>query len=379
MSSADTATAPAAAAAAANQASDGLRRLRTWITAQGLHSTDPGQAIRDEFQRTALSATVRRMFFFGVESSLTRYSARELLQFQLIISGDFATYFARITWSRAVVEDDGAVLQALADSGMVDEQVAWTTQLPATADGLTGEELHVWRLLQCRRDPLLFSVDWLWAITNELPRVGAAMVLAVLPQRSDCTQSINQWLQRHPAALASVETDDLLTALVSSSAEHPQTTLAPFAGWYADRTVLAAAEWHLEHGESRAAIDLCRTLRPYGPCFEQAHLVAGLAACELGDANQAHDIWRSMPVGVRADALYLRLAALRPALADDADIELLARRIPVDRPQTFFSAIKLLIERGSLTLARDICRVRTAEFPHPEIQALIVALGDAKP
>ena len=123
MTTADTVPAPVIQAPvqapiqAPTHATDGLRRLRSWITAQGLQSADPGQAIRDEFQRTALSATVRRLFFFGVESSLTRYSARELLQFQLIISGDFSVYFARITWSRAVVEDDGAVLQALADSG----------------------------------------------------------------------------------------------------------------------------------------------------------------------------------------------------------------------------------------------------------------------
>jgi hypothetical protein len=373
MSSAEPATAPAPAGA--HVASEGLRRLRTWINAQGLNSQDPGQAIRDEFQRTALSATVRRMFFFGVESSLARYSARELLQFQLIISGEFAIYFARITWSRAVVEDDGPVLQALADSGMVDEQVAWTTQLPATAEGLTSEELHVWRLLQCRRDPSLFAVDWLWAISDELPRLGAAMVLAVLPQRPDCALSIGQWLQRHPAVLASVETDELLSTLVSVSAEHPQTTLAPFAGWYADRTVMAAAEWHLEHGEANAAIDLCRSLRPYGPCFEQAHLVAGLAACELGDVNRAQDIWRSMEAGVRADALHLRLASLRPALLSDEDVELLVRRIPADRPQSFFAAIKLLIERGSLATARAIGAQRGSEFPQPEIQALIAVLG----
>ena len=361
------------------QASDGLRRLRSWITAQGLQSIDPGQAIRDEFQRTALSATVRRLFFFGVESSLTRYSARELLQFQLIISGDFSVYFARITWSRAVVEDDGPVLQALADSGMVDEQVAWTTDLPATADGLQGEELHVWRLLQCRRDPRAFQVDWLWAIPESLPRVGAALVLTVLPQRPDCAQSIGQWLQRRPDALASVETDDLLAVLVAVSAEHPQTTLAPFAGWYADRTVAAAAEWHLEHGEPGAAIELCRSIRPFGPCLDQARLIAGIASCDVGDLDQAHDLWKALPPGVPADALCLRLAAVRPSVITDEGVEALARRVPGDRPQTFFAAVKLLIERRCLATARAVCDARAGEFSdQPEIQALIAAVAGAR-
>ena len=367
------------AAATPEQTSDGLRRLRTWITAQGLQSSDPGQAIRDEFQRTALSATVRRLYFFGVESSLSRYSARDLLQFQLIISGDFAAYFARITWSRAVVEDDGPVLQALADSGMVDEQVAWTTEPPATADGLEGEELHVWRLLQCRRDPHAFSVDWLWAIPETLPRVGAALALAVLPQRPDCAQSIGQWLQRRPDALASVETDDLLSVLVAVSAEHPQTTLAPFAGWYADRTVAAAAEWHLEHGEPGAAIELCRSIRPFGPCLDQARLIAGIASCELGDLDQAQDLWKALPPGMHADALCLRIAAVRPTAITDDDAETLARRIPADRPQSFFTAIKLLIERRCLTAARFVCQARAHEFPnHPEIQALMTAVSKAR-
>ena len=375
MTTAD--TAPAAQAPVS--ATDGLRRLRSWITAQGLHSTDPGQAIRDEFQRTALSATVRRLFFFGVESSLTRYSARELLQFQLIISGDFSVYFARITWSRAVVEDDGAVLQALADSGMVDEQVAWTTDLPATADGLDGEELHVWRLLQCRRDPRLFTVDWLWAIPESLPRVGAALVLAVLPQRPDCAKSIGQWLQRRPDALASVETDELLSALVAVSAEHPQTTLAPFAGWYADRTVAAAAAWHLEHGEPGAAIELCRSIRPFGPCLDRARLIAGIASCDLGDLDQAQDLWRAMPSGIQTDALCLRLAAVRPAVITDDEAEALARRVPADRPQTFFAAVKLLIDRRCLAKARAVCDKRGHEFSdQPEIQALVAAVAGAR-
>jgi len=360
------------------QTTEGFRRLRTWITTQGLQSADPGQAIRDEFQRTALSATVRRLYFFGVESSLARYGARDLLQFQLIISGDFAAYFARITWSRAVVEDDGPVLQALADSGMVDEQVAWTTDLPTTADGLEGEELHVWRLLQCRRDPRVFTVDWLWAIPESLPRVGAAVVLAVLPQRPDCAQSIGQWLQRRPDALASVETDDLLSALVSVSAEHPQTTLAPFAGWYGDRTVLAAAEWHLEHGEPRATIDLCRTIRSFGPCLDQARLAAGLASLEVAEFAQAEGLMQALPPGPLQAILCLRLAQHQPQLVAAATIEQIAVDTPADRPQTFFAAIKLLIERRLISEARRICHQRGAEFSQqPEIQALVAAITRA--
>lgn len=359
--------------------SEGLRRLRTWILDQGTKSPDPGQAIRDEFQRTALSATVRRLFFFGVESSLSRYSARELLQFQLILSGDASVYLARITWSRAVVEDDGPVLQALADSGMVDEQVAWTTELPHTDHALAHEELHVWRLLQCRRDPQVFSVDWLWALPDALPRLGAAMVLAVLRHRPDCALSIGKWLQHRPDALASVETDELLSALVSVSAEHPQTTLAPFAGWYADRTLVAAAEWHLEHGEPRSAIDLCRGIRPFGPCLDQARLIAGLASCEIGDTEQARDVLAAMPPGILADSLCLRLAALCPDVITDTGAEALARRIPSNRPQTFFMAVKLLVERRCLVAARAICQERAAEFSaQPEIQELIVAVSGAR-
>ena len=362
-------------ATAANHVSDGLRQLRQWISGLSDQDPDPARRIRDEFLRSALSATLRRLVYFGIEPSLNRYTARELLQFQLMVAGDFSRYFARITWTRALVEDDGPVMQALADSGLVDDQVAWLQQLPADLPQVAGEELHVARLLCCRREPARFAPAWLWDIPDTMPRLGAAMAQAALMARPDCALSIGHWLKGNPAALASVESDDLLVRVVAASETHPQTTLAPFEGWYGDRTVIAAAEWHLEHDEPKAALTLCNGIRSYGPYLDQARLIAGLASLDLQDAAQAVDLRAALPAGPQWDILTLRLAEMHPDRVADSDLVAIARGAQTSHAQSFFTAVRLLISRRLLDEARSLCRDRGADFPsNAEITALCAAV-----
>ncbi len=380
MSSADSAPAPLPSPTTPRGPSENQRRLRRWIVDQGATAADPGQRIRDEFQRSALSATLRRLIFFGLEGSLNRYTAGELLQFQLMVAGDFADYLAKVTWTRAVVEDDRPVLQALADSRMVDDQVAWTLSITADLSAYAGEELHVARLIRARCAPAEVAPDWLWDVPESLPRLGAALAQALLQGRSDLAAGVATWLHRRPDALASTEPDDLLVALVSASAAHPQTVLEPFAGWYGDRTVAAAAAWHLEHGEPREALSLCGSIRVLGPSLARARLIAGLASLELGDDAQADDILAAMPDGADADILRLRLAERVPTAVADHDLQRIASAATVDRPQAFFTAVRLLVGRQRLDLARPLCRDHRGRFAgHPEVQQLIAAVVGPSP
>jgi hypothetical protein len=357
---------------------DRLRTLRAWIMQQSAHS-DPGQRIRDEFQRSALSAALRRLVGFGVEPALNRYNARELLQFQLMVAGKFSAYLARITWTRALVDGDDDVLRALATSGLVDEQVAWTAEIPDDLAGMEGEELHVARLVLGRRAPQRLTRQWLWEVPEDHPGIGAAMALLLLQHQPDCAPSIREWLQRRPDTLAFREPDELLAALVAASSEHPQTVLAPFAGWYGDRTVIAAAAWHLEHNEPRPAIELCQSIRPYGPCLESARLIAGLASLEIGDIAQAKDLLAAMEPGPDATVLRLRLAARAPEAVSTAELQSIASLAAPERPQTFFTAIQLLVQRRELDAARELCRLRGDDFrAHKEIAALIAVVNGAK-
>ena len=377
MSTAEPQSASPQLAAETPVVDDRLRALRAWIMEQSADS-DPGQRIRDEFQRSALSAALRRLVGFGVEPSLNRYNSRELLQFQLMVAGKFSAYLARITWTRALVEDDDAVLQALASSGLVDEQVAWTTQVPDDLAGMSGEELHVARLVLGRRNSARLTRQWLWEVPEDFPGVGAAMALLLLRHQPDCAPSVRDWLQRRPDTLAFGEPDVLLSQLVASSSEHPQTVLAPFAGWYGDRTVIAAAAWHLEHDEPRPAIELCRSIRPYGPCLDQARLIAGLASLELGDTTQAKDLLAALEPGPDTSVLRLRLAAREPETLSTPELQMIAEQAVPERAQTFFTAVQLLVQRRELALARTLCARHAAAFPtHPEIAALVKALGGA--
>ena len=137
--------------------------------------------------------------------------------------------------------------------------------LPGLLAPLTGEELHVARLLASRRDPGLIDAAWLWDIPvapgdpQALPTVAYHLAALQVVTREDLLSSTATYLARHRSVLLCREPDDLLVPLVLRSPEHPQTLLAPFDGMYGDPTITAAAAWHLEHRQPREAWALARS------------------------------------------------------------------------------------------------------------------------
>jgi hypothetical protein len=347
---------------------DRQRQLRAWAEA----NAGTGNPIRDEFARSALSAVLRRLVLFGVEDVLKRYSARELLVFQSMCGGDFAILMARITCTRAMVEDDRDVLKAMADADLAVEQLAWHAALISadgpTAVGLletitdTREELHVARLIVARRHPELVQAGWLEALPAELPLIGAHLCQLTLQRRPEYAGAVAQALVRQPAMLMAVEPDALLAPLVAASTFAPQHVLAPFEGRYGERTLVAAAEWHLEHGQPEPALQLCRQIRPLSLVADRARQVAVIAHLELKQSDLARSAAASILDENLADAAQVHIAEHQPQLISTDELAALTRRCPSNRPETLFKAITLLISRRELALVRALCHERKADF-----------------
>ena len=364
---------------------DRQRQLRAWAEAHA----GTGNPIRDEFARSALSAVLRRLVLFGVEDVLKRYGARELLMFQSMCSGDFALLLARITCTRAMVEDDREVLAAMADAELAIEQLAWHAALTgadaATARQLlaaitdTREELQVARLLVARRHPELLQTCWFEELPPELPLVGAHLCLVALQRRPDLAGAVAQALVRQPGILMAVEPDSLLAPLVAIASFAPQQVLAPFEGRYGERTVVAAAEWHLEHGQPAPALDLCQRIRPLSLMADRARQVAVIAHLELQQIDLAQASAVSILDEHLADAAQVQLAEHQPQLVSTDTLVTVARRCPPSRPETLFRVFRVLLSRRELPLVRVLCHERKGDFTghDPLNQVFASVLGAA--
>jgi hypothetical protein len=356
---------------------EALHRLRGWV----LDHLDYGHPVRTEMARAALSASIRRLVTFGVEDGLSHHSCRDVLQFQAMVGGQFALYLARIAFTRALIENDREIIDVLTASGLVDGMAAWRADLirddlamvRATLDSITDqdEELHVGRLIAARRHPELVTADWLEAVPERLAQVAAQMCRAVLGQRPDLTDTVRHLLARRTAVLMALDPDLLLAPLVLASSTHPQALLAEFAGYYGECTVAAAAEWHLEHDEPGPALELAARIRPLSEHADHALLVAGLALIGRNRAREAVELHGRIGNADRADALAVRLAEALPESVTDDSLHALAERGGTDRPERFFTVVRLLLARRRLDLARDLCRMHRAGCAaHPELAKL---------
>ena len=363
------------------QEAAGHARLRDWV----LKECPVGDKVREEFVLSCLSAILHRTVNFGIEDGLDVYSCRELLQFQVMASAGLAAMLAKVTATRAIIEDDHKVLAALADSGLCPGVLAWFHELdtapPAKATELLAacdptEELHSGRLVVARRHPALVEPAWLWEIPERLPRLGAGMALALILGRPDLLASVTIWLTRNPAALYSVEPDTLLAPLVSRSSERPQTILLPLEGAYGDSTVASAAEWHLEHQEPREALELCARIRPLSLEADRARAIAALARLDLNEPAVARRIAQDILDPGWATAVAVRLAQQDPEHTSDEALMAVLRSMPADRAEAFFTALSLLVRRRAVAQAKVIAHERGREFAyHPSVVQLLKALG----
>ncbi len=357
-----------------------LNHLRRWA----FKETGFGHPVRTEAGRVALSALLRRFHTFGLETSIESMSAEDLVQAVALTGGAFSTQLARVTLSRAFVENNERLIAAYGEAKVEPEMIAWFVDRdqagPARARELIDsiyvdrEELHVTRLYICRRHPDLIEPSWWLEIPADL-RLVAHYLARIAARRSDLCLPLANFLAERRDVLLADDPDAILAPLVTAAGTSPQTLLAPFVGIYGESTVLAAAAWHLEHGQPESALLLAGQIRPLSQLAERALLVSGLAACETGDLAQARAIRRLSEDSSIQDQLDLRLAQVDNQVPAE-EIADIARRCRRDQPERFLACLTLLLERRALTLTRTVAQGRSADFQtHPVLGQIYAVLG----
>lgn len=364
------AASPASAASAGTAAAFDFAGLREW-TLETLRDPEP---VREAFIHVQLGTLIRRLAMFGPEDSLQRCSGRELVRGASLAGGALAVLLARTAATHAIVEDDLLLLNALATYRADGGVIAWAIELAALPVEAVAahlalitdreEELHVARLIVSRAHPQVLDPAWLWAVPPTMPRVIAELARCALRHRPELNASVGQLLQRQPAVLMAVEPDDLLALLVERSAARPQTVLMAFPDCFGEATVVAAARWHLEHGEPLAALELCAPIRALGSQADAARLVRVAALLELKKPAEAVAVAATITDPDLADSAVLELirtGSTAASVVTDDEVAALAQRCPVQRPETCFAALRLLLGRQRLDLARAVARQRQLE------------------
>ncbi len=352
---------------------------------QRIASIDPSDnAIQHEAYYLALSAAVWRLVYFGVEDTFQLYTPRDMASFSMIAEGRLIDLLVRTAYTRALVEDDAELCRIMGECGVAAPVHAWHQHLLACDEGEAvamlakasdPEELAAIQTVVARRFPALVSPEWLWLVPANAPTMSYALARALLAQRGDLAGSVGSYLASRRDVLLAREPDPLLSMLVARSAEHPQVTLAPFEGIYGEETVVAAAAWHLEHNEAAEAMQLAAGIRALSVHSEQAALIGALAAVQLGRAEDLAQ-FRSLICGRNAQAqLTIRLGESDPRLIRDEDLVPLMDVCLVSEPELFFRALRLLLARKRLDLARQVCARRQGDYlDHPELAQIIVAV-----
>ncbi len=347
-----------------------------------------GNVVRDECYRLALSAAVWRLVHFGAEGAFTFYTARDLANFTLVAEGGVVDFLVRAGFTRALIDDDADMLALYERLGLANAGRDWSARLHecprdeaiATVAAITdAEEQATARLVLARRFPDTIAPAWLWAVPTTTPTIAYALCLLILRVRTDLLSTVAAYLQQNRAVLLVREPDELLALLVGQASTHPQTTLAPFAGFYGEATVVAAAAWHLEHDEPDAAHALVAGFRPLSTHADRAWLIAALVALarnRLDEVQQLRGLIQDH--GCRAQVI-LRLAEYSPSLVNDTDLLALLDGCTADEPELFYRGLLCLLNRKQLTAARHLAARRQLDFQHhPQLGPIITAVLTGK-
>ncbi len=360
---------------------DGILALRDWLRARCAEFPRPAYSAYYQ----SLTAAFFRINRFGVEDGFAAFTARDLLHFVLMSDGQLTEYFMRTGYARAIVEEDAEVLALLATLPLIRGFQAWYHALLVMDETAAREELAkifvdeeeraVMRLVLARRFPALIDPAWLTQRPASQPQLGHAIAKVIATRRRDLHFRLRALLREDPNVLVAGDPDEILAPLVRASSERPQQVLAPFDGYFGDATVVAAAGWHLEHGEPAPALELVAQVRTLSDRNDDARLIATIACCELERIDEAKRHRDAIFDASARSRATLALAEASPATVATGEVIVIADACTAVDPELFFRSIRLLLSRKSLTEARELCRRREAEFAgHAQLKQIMDAI-----
>ena len=356
-----------------------LLSFRNWIE-QNRHQ---GSDVRQAAALLAQSSVVRRMLEANIETTLNLYNSSELLNMLAFAGFDhFAEYLLKLSFSRAIVEDDQALLEVFSKHELIIEQQQWYHRLlqcdEATATQLLATEIEsqeqraMTRLILGRQFPQLIQSHWLKDTPQELPQIGYALCRLMLQVEQDFVAAVYIALQGRPDIFLYYEPDPLFSTLVLRCQDAPQKVLAPFEGYYGEQTVLAAAQWHIEHNQPQAALELCKTIRPLSAYADQAYLIGGTACLELQNLQGALDAEQQILNRHVAENLIINIARQHPEAVSNQQLKAIALEHNSGQAESFFAVLNLLLQRKDIASAKELCFAQQETFlDHPSIKPIM--------
>ncbi|NRA37876.1 MAG: hypothetical protein HRU15_07030 [Planctomycetes bacterium] len=126
--------------------------------------------------------------------------------------------------------------------------------------------------------------------------------------------------------------------------------------------MLAAAQWHLEHNQAQAALELCETIRPLSNHADMAYLVGGIACLELNNITGALEACKSIMQPRIADNLILSIATHSPEHIANKQLMDMALHYTSDHAELFFTTLNILLQRKEIESARSVCFAQQETF-----------------
>lgn len=185
-----------------------FKKLRLWASAHCLS----GHPVRDAVYQMALSAVSHRLLKYGPDAWFNHCTARDLMNMLIYVNGHCAEYLIRTAFFRAIIEDEKAIYEHLANTLFMPECRAWywtivegilgqsedPEDLTKRIDAMQGEEKSIARLMVARVYPDTAHLSWLDDLPD-IPRLQAELVL-IMQEHKDYRISLQRYLREHPEA-----------------------------------------------------------------------------------------------------------------------------------------------------------------------------------
>lgn len=356
-----------------------ILKFREWIDAH----RNQGHQVRQAAALLAQSSVVRRMLECEFETGLNLYNAGELLNMLAFAGfGRFAELLLKTAFSRAIAEDDHEIIAEISKYDLIPEQQQWFHRLNA-CDLATAEEIlkqhfesdeskAMTRLILGRRHESLIQSSWLNDIPESFPQISYAMCRLMLSVEQNFSAAVFLALQNRPDIFLYYEPDPLFASLVLRCSDSPQKILRPFEGYYGEHTVVAAAQWHLEHDQAQAALELCKTIRPLSTYADQAYLIGGTACLESNNLQGAIDAEKQMCNRHLAENLMINIARQHPDAISNQQLKEIAMEHSSEQAESFYAVLNLLLQRKDINSAKDLCFAQQETFlDHPSIKPIM--------
>lgn len=362
---------------------EALDRFRAFLAGRGT----TGVADRDLLLHE-MGATINRHRLTGREEGMQAFNTTQLCE---LVLGQRA-------WSRQQPFVTGLMLSSLIDGEYDIFDAAKTEELlppawtwVAWAMDFAGDESELRRLLggiqavreRCgavclavRKNPGAIGALLLGDFCNDIMAKVYHRLLRVALAGSQASLIAGHEIERLAGRLEVLFVEDtdvtLATLVKASSLDHPELQLAAFKDAAGELALTAVAQRHLENGRPQEALALVRDLRFLSPAYDQAILIAALAALECKKFEMADFYSRN----ITDEDMRLKVVTRIAQATSDTNTELdaltrLYERNPQDA-QIFVMLISLLMRIGQSALVSALCADAQERFhDDPMVNRLI--------